>query len=223
MQFRRMVIDLYRVKKIGMLWERVERRKRNSEQLLQEALQSPRNLHILGLGQRRVRWIGREFQSADFFGIDEKWNLVFVETKVSSQQAHLAKQLRTRVGRFVGMDFRKVDAMIRRYVHGRRGDSFLMREGLRLRRLDRKGLLRRDSDLGAQLRRHIALRRPSRVQRVRFVAVSPILTPQFSHALKSLQANLQRRHESRGFLSFTSVLLTPYLRNQAIALARIEM
>jgi hypothetical protein len=202
-----MVIDLYRVKKAGMVWRRVQRRGRNSEQLLQEALQAPANLHILGMGRRRIRWIGREFQSADFFGIDEKWNLVFVETKVSSQQAHLAQQLRTRVGRFVGMDFRKVDTLIRRYVHGQRDDSFLMAEGLRLRRLDRKERLQRDQDVAIQLRRHTTLRRPSRVRRVRFVAVSPIVTPEFARALRALQLNLKRRLGRRGFLSFTCVLL----------------
>ncbi len=124
MHFSKMVIDLYRVRKAGMAWKRVKRNARESERLLQDALQAQKNLNTLCVGPGRVRWIGREFQSADFFGIDEKWNLVFVETKVSSQQAHLAYQLRKRVGRFVGMEFRELDRLIWKYVRGKRPTPF---------------------------------------------------------------------------------------------------
>lgn len=222
MHFRKMVIDLYRVKKAGMVWKRVKRSKRDAESLLQKALQSPRNQHTLGMGHRHVRWIGREFASADFFGIDEKWNLVFVETKVSSQQAHLAHQLHERVARFVGMDFRDVDKRIYKYIQGRRADKFLMLEGLRLRRLARKGRLDRPKDVATTMRRRIPTRRPTKVRRVRFIAVSPYLNDTFARELQKIGANLKRRLGRHGCLSLSCVLLTPYLKKQAIAVARIE-
>ncbi len=222
MRFSKMVIDLYRVKKAGMVWKRVKRGKHDSERLLQKALQSPKNQRALGIGSRNVRWIGREFASADFFGIDEKWNLIFIETKVSSQQAHLARQLHERGGRFVGMDFRDVDERIRKYVQGRRDDKFLMGEGLRLRRLARKGRLEGAKDVAAYMRRRIRLRRPTKVRRVRFIAVSPYLNHTFAQQLQKLQTNLKRRLGRRGSLSLSCVLLTPYLKKQAIAVARIE-
>lgn len=222
MHFSKMVIDLYQVPKTGIVWKRVQRRKKAPERLLQEALQSPRNLPILGLASRRVRWVGREFQSADFFGIDEKWNLVFIETKVSSQQAHLSHQLQERA-RFVGMDFRKVDGLIWKYVRGRRPDSFLMAEGLRLRRRARRGSLERAKDVAMDLRRLIGTRRPARVSRVLFLAVSPFLNSTMASRVERLQTNLKRRYgKKRGRLSFSCVLLTPYLEKEAIAVARIE-
>lgn len=222
MHFSKMVIDLYRVRNAGMAWKRVKRNTRESERLLQDALQAQKNLDTLCVGPRRVRWIGREFQSADFFGIDEKWNLVFVETKVSSQQAHLAHQLHERVGRFVGMDFRHVDALIWKYVRGKRGDECLMADGLRLRRLAGKGRLERPQEVATRLKHWIHLRRPSKVRRVRFVAVSPHLNQTFARQLRQMQINLNRRMGRRGFVSFACVLLTPYLKNQAIAVARIH-
>jgi hypothetical protein len=125
MIFHKMSIDLYNVRRGGMMWERVERNKRDRERFLQRALQSPRNQRVLGLGRRRVRWVGREFASADFFGIDGKWGLIFVETKVSSQQGHLAAQLRRRVRRFVGMGFKNLDERIWKYIRGRTRDGSL--------------------------------------------------------------------------------------------------
>jgi len=222
MHFSKMIIDLYRVRKAGMVWKRVKRSKHDSERLLQEALQSKKNQRTFGIGHRHVLWIGREFASADFFGIDEKWNLIFVETKVSSQQAQLARQLNKRVSRFVGMDFRYVDERIWKYVRGRRDDRFLMGAGLRLRRLARKGRLEREKDVAAYLRRRIRLRRPTKVRRVRFIAVSPYLNDTFARQLQKLRTNLKRRLGRRGSLSLSCVLLTPYLKNQAIAVARIE-
>jgi hypothetical protein len=222
MHFSKMVIDLYRVRKAGMVWKRIKRSKHDSERLLQEALQSKKNQHTLGIGPRHVLWIGREFASADFFGIDEKWNLVFVETKVSSQQAHLAHQLNKRVSRFVGMDFRKVDERIWKYVKGRTDEKFLMGAGLRLRRLARKRRIECAKDVATYLRRRIRLRRPTKVRRVRFIAVSPYLNDTFARQLQKLRTNLKRRLGRRGSLSLSCVLLTPYLKKQAIAVARIE-
>ncbi len=222
MQFSKMVIDLYRVPKAGAVWKRVERRKRDSEHLLQKALQAPENQHTLGMGPRHVRWIGREFASADFFGIDGKWNLIFVETKVSSQQAHLAHQLRERVRRFLGKDFRDVDERIWKYVCGKNKDGHLMRDGLRLRQLARKGRLESPKDVGAFLRRKIVRRRPTKVGRLRFIAVSPYLNDKFAGQLERLRRNLKRRVRKPGSISFSCVLLTPYLKKHAIAVARIE-
>ena len=221
MQFSKMVIDLYRVPKAGMVWERVKRRKRDSERLLQEALQIPENQHTLGMGQRHVRWIGREFASADFFGIDGKWNLIFVETKVSSQQVHLAYQLRERV-RFLGRDFSEVDERIRKYVSGTTKDEHLMMDGLRLRKLFRKGRLETSKDVAAFLRRKIGKRRPKKVCHLRFIAVSPYLNYKFAEQLERLRRNLKRRVRNPGRISFSCVLLTPYMKKHAIAVARIE-
>lgn len=222
MQFSKMVIDLYRVPKAGMVWERVKRRKRDSERLLQEALQIPENQHTLGMGQRHVRWIGREFASADFFGIDGKWNLIFVETKVSSQQVHLAYQLRERVRRFLGKDFRDVDERIRKYVCGKTKDGHLMRDGLRLRQLFRKGRLETSKDVATFLRRKIGKRRPTKVRHLRFIAVSPYLNDKFAEQLERLRRNLKRRIRRPGRISFSCVLLTPHMEKHAIAVARIE-
>jgi|GEM_PF-6269790 len=222
MQFSKMVIDLYRVPKAGAVWKRLKRRKRDSERLLQESLQVPKNQHTLGMGPRHVRWIGREFESADFFGIDGKWNLIFVETKVSPQQAHLAYQLRERVRRFLGKDFREVDARIWKYVCGTRRDEHLMKDGLRLRQLHHKGRLESPKDVGAFLRRKIGNRRPTKVRHLRFVAVSPYLNYKFAGQLTRLRTNLKRRVKRRGRISFSCVLLTPYMKKHAIAIARIE-
>ena len=222
MQFSKMVIDLYRVPKAGVVWRRLKRRKRDSERLLQEALQTPENQHILGMGPRHVRWIGREFASADFFGIDGKWNLIFVETKVSSQQAHLAYQLRERVRRFLGKDFRDVDERIRKYVCGRRNDEHLMRDGLRLRQLYHKGRLETPKDVAVFLRRKIGKRRPTKVRHLRFIAVSPYLNYKFAEQLERLRRNLKRRLRKPGRITFSCVLLTPYMKKHAIAVARIE-
>ena len=222
MQFSKMVIDLYRVPKAGMVWRRFKRRKRDSERLLQEALQTPENQHTLGMGPRHVRWIGREFASADFFGIDGKWNLIFVETKVSSQQAHLAYQLRERVRRFLGKDFRDVDERIRKYVCGKTKDRHLMMDGLRLRQLFRKGRLETSKDVAAFLRRKIGKRRPTKVRHLRFIAVSPYLNDKFAEQLERLRRNLKRRVRRPGRISFSCVLLTPYMKKHAIAVARIE-
>ncbi len=221
MQFSKMVIDLYRVPKAGMVWRRFKRRKHDSERVLQEALQTPENQHTLGMGPRHVRWIGREFASADFFGIDGKWNLIFVETKVSSQQTHLAKQLRERV-RFLGRDFTDVDERIRKYVSGKRKDEHLMMDGLRLRKLFRKGHLETSKDVAAFLRRKIGKRRPKKVRHLRFIAVSPYLNYKFAEQLERLRRNLKRRVRKPGRISFSCVLLTPYMKKHAIAVARIE-
>jgi hypothetical protein len=221
MQFSKMVIDLYRVPKAGMVWRRFKRRKRDSERLLQEALQIPENQHTLGMGPRHVRWIGREFASADFFGIDGKWNLIFVETKVSPQQTHLAYQLRERV-RFLGKNFSEVDERIRKYVSGTRKDEHLMTDGLRLRKLFRKGHLETPKDVAAFLRRKIGKRRPTKVRHLRFIAVSPYLNDKFAEQLQRLRRNLKRRVRKPGRISFSCVLLTPYMKKHAIAVARIE-
>jgi hypothetical protein len=221
MQFSKMVIDLYRVPKAGMVWRRFKRRKRDSERLLQEALQTPENQHTLGMGARHVRWIGREFASADFFGIDGKWNLIFVETKVSPQQTHLAYQLRERV-RFLGKNFSEVDERIRKYVSGTRKDEHLMTDGLRLRKLFRKGHLETPKDVAAFLRRKIGKRRPTKVRHLRFIAVSPYLNDKFAEQLQRLRRNLKRRVRKPGRISFSCVLLTPYMKKHAIAVARIE-
>jgi hypothetical protein len=222
MQFSKMVIDLYRVPKAGLVWKRVNRRKHDSERFLQEALQTPKNQRILGTGPRNVRWIGREFESADFFGIDAEWHLIVVETKVSSQQAHLGYQLDKRVHRFLGKDFRDVDEMIRKYVSGTRKDEHLMMDGLRLRRLFHKGRLESPKDVAAFLKRKIAKRRPPKVGHLRFVAVSPYLNDKFAEQLERLRINLKRRQKRLGRISFSCVLLTPYMRKRAIAVARIE-
>jgi len=217
-----MVIDLYRVRKAGVVWKRVKRRKRDPERLLKEALQTPENQHILGMGPRHVRWIGREFASADFFGIDGKWNLIFVETKVSSQQAHLAHQLRERVRRFLGKDFRYVDERIRKYVCGKTKEGHLMRDGLRLRQLYHKGRIETPKDVATFLKRKIGKRRPTKVRHLRFIAVSPYLNDRFAEQLERLRRNLKRRVRKPGRISFSCVLLTPYMKNHAIAVARIE-
>ena len=222
MQFSKMVIDLYRVPRAGVVWRRLQRRKRDSERLLQEALQTPENQHVLGMGPRHVRWIGREFASADFFGIDGKWNLVFVETKVSSQQAHLASQLRERVRRFLGKDFRDVDERIWKYVWGKTKDGHLMTDGLRLRRLYHKGRLKTSKDVAVYLRRKIRKPRPTKVRHLRFIAVSPYLNEKFAEQLERLRRNLKRRLRKPGRISFSCVLLTPYMKKHAIAVARID-
>jgi len=221
-KFSKMAIDLYGIPKVGPVWKRVKRRKHDSERLLQEALQEPKNQHILKMGHRHVRWIGREFASADFFGIDEKWNLIFVETKVSSQQAQLARQLHERVSRFLGKNFREVDERIWKYVYGQTKDEHLMKDGLRLRQLYRKGRLQSTKDVAAFLRQKIRKRRPTRVRRLRFIAVSPYLNDKFAEQFEQLRRNLKRRVRKPGSISLSCVLLTPYLKKRAVAVARIE-
>ena len=225
MQFKTMVIDLYRVGQRGTAWKRIERSERRSERLLQEALQTEGNQKPLGLGGQRVRWIGREFKSADFFGIDAKWNIVFVETKVSSQQRHLAQQLKRRVGPFVGMEFKKVDELVWNYISGGTKSDYLMAEGLRLRRLYERGKLLGPKDVHAELKKRIRAPRRRRVPCVRFVAVSPRLSHRFAEALQKLQWNLKHRTGMRtGRLLFSCVLVTPYLeRGQDIAVAHVHL
>jgi hypothetical protein len=222
MKFSKMVVDLYRIPKTEGAWKRVKRRKHDSERLLQEALQAPKNQHILRMGHRHVRWIGREFASADFFGIDEKWNLVFVETKVSSQQAHLAHQLRERVNRFLGKNFKNVDERIWKYVYGQTKDEHLMKDGLRLRELYHKGRIQSSKDVAAFLKRKIGKRRPPRVRRLRFIAVSPYLNDKFAKKFEQVRRNLKRRERKAGSISLSCVLLTPYLVKRTVAVARIE-
>ncbi len=97
-----------------------------------------------------------------------------------------------------------------------------MADGLRLRRLASKGRLEGSRDVAARLRHWIHVRRPSKVRRVRFVAVSPHLNDTFARQLKQMKVNLDRRMGRRGFVSFDCVLLTPYLKERAIAVARIH-
>lgn len=221
MVFKKMVIDLYRVKKAGMVWKRVQRDNRDRERLLQKALQKPENQRILG---GHVHWIGREFAHADFFGIDEKWNIVFVETKVTSQQLHLAKQLHKRVGGFVGMAYRDVDNLIWEYIRKHSKGKYFMDRGIRLNELAKKGRIKCSKDVAAVLQKKIRGRRPAKVRRVKFIAVSPYMNDKFARRLQILRTNLRRRLRKgrRGRVSFSCVLLTPYLKKQVIAVARID-
>lgn len=217
-----MAIDLFSIPKAEPKWRRIKRKRHDSERLLQEALQEPKNQHILKIGHRHVRWIGREFASADFFGIDEKWNLIFVEVKVTSQQSHLAQQLHKRVKRFLGKKFNNVDEHIWKYIYGQTKDKHLMKDGLRLRQLYRKGRLNSSKDVAAFLKRKIRKRRPPRVRRLRFIAVSPYLNDRFAEQFEQLRRNLKRRVIKPGSISLSCVLLTPYLRKRTVAVARIE-
>lgn len=220
MQFKKMVIDLYRVKKPGMVWKRVQRNNRDRERLLQRALQKPENQHILG----HVHWIGREFAHADFFGIDDKWNIVFVETKVTAQQSHLAKQLHKRVRRFVGMPYNDVDRLIWEYIRKPSKGKFFMDRGIRLKQLANKGKLEHPKDVAKAFQRKIRVRRPTKVRLVKFIAVSPYMNDEFARRLQILRTNLKRRLRvgRRGRVSFSCVLLTPYLKKKIIAVARID-
>jgi len=220
MLFKKAVIDLYEVKQKGLLWDRVQRRARSSERVLQEALQSPHNLSALRLADRHVHWVGREFKSADFFGIDANWNLIVVETKISSQQKHLASQLRRRVSDFLGKPFAKVDEKIWRYIKSGKHDEHLMAEGTNLKKQLDKGNLQGPKDVEIILKARIGKKRPAKVGRVRFVAVVPILRPKFAQQLQKLQFDLKRGGKSP--VVFSCVLVTPYFNNKSIAVAHIQ-
>jgi hypothetical protein len=97
-----------------------------------------------------------------------------------------------------------------------------MEDGLRLRQLYHKGRLENPKDVAAFLRRKIGKRRPTKVRHLRFIAVSPYLNDKFAEQLECLRRNLKRRVRKPRRISFSCVLLTPYMKKHAIAVARIE-
>jgi len=88
--------------------------------------------------------------------------------------------------------------------------------------INRKGRLESPKDVAAFLRRKIGRRRPTKVRRLRFIAVSPYLNEKFAGQFQRLQSNLKKRVKKPGSISLSCVLLTPYLKKHAIAVARIQ-
>lgn len=223
MRFRKIVANLYEVKRRDGVWARVEKRRHDAERVVQAALQSPTNVRVLGPVAGRVLWVGREFKNADFFGIDQKWGLVFVETKVSSQQSHLALQMARRAQEFTGQRYRRVDEAIWKYISGSRPDRLLMSAGSRLRRLYAKGRLNGSDDVAAALGRRMRAPRPARVSRVLFIAVTPLLGAVFAERMERIRSNIRRRlSKRRGVFKVSAVLLTPHLHRGIIGVARID-